>query len=760
MNNFQKIKSFLIENKFPILIFFGLSFAISLTFPTGFSIRYSYQLNDIANEPIIAPFDFGILKTEQKLNKDLDEARNSVAYSFSRNQDFVDNQISVIDTFFIYLNDIYTAHDLFISSQDSLYKYRYEPEFESFQSSFIADSTTYVTLYSEFLNQYQFQIDKTQWDQLLGINESLTEPLNLELFKNQIKQICLNRWAEGIIDEPLENIFSAEISIVQGGELVIAPTKNYNDIESAWKKNREEVNQIYDNELDIKSILSYELINEFTKPNILFDKDLTESRQKERLDKVSRFQGTVLANELIVDTNNRITESVLLKLKSLQLESERRLGYEKAADKFREYLGAFFVVSILLFLLFSFFYIYRNEYFKDSKFLLLIGLLMYLIVFSSWIIVSYQLPVYIIPIAMFSILLTVLLDTTVSLISSTILILLVSLLIGNDLDFAIIQFFISFIAILSVRKLRKRRQIIATMLTLVMCSLFVFFSVMLFKGIDFLDYNYSTVGYLALSSFLCPILAFGLVPLFESFFGITTDLSLIELLDYDQPLLKKLMEDAPGTHTHSVKVGTLAESCANAIGARALLCRVGSYYHDIGKIKKPEYYAENQTGENKHDSITPHMSAKILKQHVTDGLTLADEYGLPTIVKDFIETHHAKNRMEFFYKKALENDSKVDENEFRYPGPKPTSKETGIVMLAEAIEAQANSLKNPTLEKFETMIDKAIRSRLEDGQLDECPLTMEDLQNIKGRRDGKHGLLPVLSGLYHSRPEYPSKDDE
>ena len=760
MNNFQKIKTFFVNNKFPILIFFGLSFAISLTFPTGFSIRYSYQLNDIANESIIAPFDFGILKTDQKLNKDLDEARNSVPFSFSRDQDFVDNQIAIIDTFFIYLNDIYSAHDLFISSQDSLYKYRYEPEFESFQSSFLADSTTYVTLYCEFLEQYQFQIDKAQWDQLLGINESLTEPLNLELFKNQIKQICLNRWAEGIVDEPLDNIFSNNISIVQGGELVIAPTKNYNDIETAWKKNREEVNQVYDNELDIKSILSYELINEFTKPNILFDKDLTESRQKERLDKVSRFQGTVLANELIVDTNNRITESVLLKLKSLQLESERRLGYERAADKFREYLGAFFVVLILLFLLFSFFYIYRKEYFKESKLLLLIGLLMYLIVFFSWVIVSYKLPVYIIPIAIFSILLTVLLDTTVSLISSTILILLVSLLIGNDLDFAIIQFFISFIAILSVRKLRKRRQIIATMLTLVFCSLFVFFSVMLFKGIDFLDYNYSTVGYLALSSFLCPILAFGLVPLFESFFGITTDLSLIELLDYDQPLLKKLMEDAPGTHTHSVKVGTLAESCANAIGARALLCRVGSYYHDIGKIKKPEYYAENQTGENKHDSITPHLSAKILKQHVTDGLILADEYGLPNIVKDFIETHHAKNRMEFFYKKALENDSKVDENEFRYPGPKPRSKETGIVMLAEAIEAQANSIKNPTLEKFESMIDKAIRSRLEDGQLDECPLTMADLQKIKGRRDGKHGLLPVLSGLYHSRPEYPSKDNE
>ena len=762
MNNLKKIQNFFIKNKFPVLIFFGLSFAISLTFPTGFSIRYSYQLNDIANEPIIAPFDFGILKTEQKLTKDLEEAKQSVPFSFKRDQDFVDKQVLNIDNFFNYLNNISSAHELYISSQDSLYKYRYEPEFESFQTSFIADSTTYVTLYSEFLEQYQFQIEKAQWDQLLGIEENLSEPINFDIFKNQIKQICLNRWAEGIIDEPLDNILSNDISIIQGGELILAPTKNYNDIETAWKKNKEEVNLIYEDELDFKSILSYELINEFTKPNILIDKDLTEKRQNERLDKVSRFQGTVLANELIVDTNNRITESVLLKIKSLQFESERRLGYEKAADKFREYLGAFFVVSILLFILFSFLYIYRNKYYKDYRLLFLISILIYTIIFFSWIIINYQLPVYIIPISMISILLTVLLDTTIALISSTILILLISLLIGNDLDFAIVQFFTAFVAILSVRKLRKRRQIIATMISLVLCSMFVFFSVMLFKGIDFLDYNYSVVGYLALASFLSPILSFGLVQLFESSFGITTDLSLIELLDYDQPLLKKLMEDAPGTHTHSVKVGTLSESCANAIGARALLCRVGSYYHDIGKIKKPEYYAENQTGENKHDSISAHMSAKILKQHVTDGLSLANEYGLPKIVKDFIETHHAKNRMEFFYKKAIDNSDNpesVDENEFRYPGPKPNTKETGIVMIAEAIEAQANSIKNPTMEKFEKMIDEAIKSRLKDGQLDECPLTMEDLQKIKGRRDGKHGLLPVLSGLYHSRPEYPDKDD-
>ena len=763
MFNFSQIKKIIQANQIPLLIFFGLSIALSLTFPTGFSIRYAYQIDDIATEPIIAPFDFGILKTEQKLEQDLDEAKKSVPYSFTRDQDFVNNQISQIDTFFIYLNDINSAHDQYLASQDSLYNYRYEPEFESFQNSFIADSTTYVTLYDAFLNQYSFQIEKNQWDQLLGVTNELSEPINLENFKNSIKQICLNRWAEGLLDEPLKSIESLNISIVQGGELVISPVKNFNDIESAWKKNKEEVNVIYEDELDIKSILSYELINEFTKPNILFDKELTVSRQKERLDKVSRFQGTVLANELIVDTNNRITENVLLKLKSLQFESGRRLGYEKATDKFREYLGAFFVISILLFSLFAFLYIYRNHYFKNYKILVLISLLMYGIILFAWIVQSYQLPVYIIPIAMVSMLLTVLLDASVAIMISTITILLISLLIGNDLDFAIIQFFISSMSIFSVRRLRKRRQIIITMLLLVFCSVFVFFSVMLFKGIDFLDYNYSIVGYLALASFLCPILSFGLVPLFEPTFGITTDLSLIELLDYDQPLLKKLMEDAPGTHTHSVKVGTLAESCANAVGARALLCRVGAYYHDIGKVKNPEYYAENQIGVNKHDSISPHMSAKILKQHVTDGLDLADEYGIPSIVKDFIATHHATNRMEYFYQKALsqsDDSDTVDEKEFRYPGPKPTTKETAIVMIAEAIEAQANSIKNPTFEKFEAMIDEAIKGRLQDGQLDECPLTMSDLQKIKGRRDGKEGLLPVLSGLYHSRPEYPSKEDD
>ncbi|HIC83665.1 MAG TPA: hypothetical protein EYO99_04810, partial [Candidatus Marinimicrobia bacterium] len=258
----------------------------------------------MAREPIIAPFDFGILKTEQKLNSDLKEAKKSVSYSFKRNQETVDNQLATLDTFFIYLNDIQTSYYQYVTSQDSLYKYRYEPEFETFQDNFIADSTTYSALYNEFLNRYAYQVDQGQWNQLLGISEELIdEPTNLDFFKTNIKQICLNRWAEGLLDEPLSNIISDDINIIQGGELVIGPVKNYNDIEIAWKKNKEEINLIYQDESSIESSLGYELVNEFMKPNIVFDKELTEKNQKNKLDRVPRFQGTILANELIVDVD-------------------------------------------------------------------------------------------------------------------------------------------------------------------------------------------------------------------------------------------------------------------------------------------------------------------------------------------------------------------------------------------------------------------------------------------------------------------------
>ncbi|MEC9006618.1 MAG: HDIG domain-containing metalloprotein, partial [Candidatus Neomarinimicrobiota bacterium] len=244
----------------------------------------------------------------------------------------------------------------------------------------------------------------------------------------------------------------------------------------------------------------------------------------------------------------------------------------------------------------------------------------------------------------------------------------------------------------------------------------------------------------------------------EVSFGITTNLTLIELLDFQQPLLKRLQQEANGTFNHCVVVGNLAEACADAIGANSLLCRVGAYYHDIGKMLRPEYYIENQYGgENKHDKLTPVMSAKIIKSHVSDGLLLAKEYSLPNIVSDFIPMHHGTSRVEYFYRQALEEDNNVDEEQFKYSGPKPNTKETGILMICEAIEAGIRSIKEPDLIKIEEMITKIINSRISSGQLSECPLTMDELTRIKGNMDGNSGLLSVLKGIYHIRIEYPEE---
>ena len=231
---------------------------------------------------------------------------------------------------------------------------------------------------------------------------------------------------------------------------------------------------------------------------------------------------------------------------------------------------------------------------------------------------------------------------------------------------------------------------------------------------------------LSFIAIISPLITYAFVGFFESIFNITTNLTLLELLDFQHPLLKRLQQEANGTFNHSIVVGNLAESCANAIGANSLLCRVGAYYHDLGKMVRPEYYIENQYGgDNKHDGLTPVMSAKIIKNHVIDGLKLAKEYGLPKKVSDFIPMHHGTTRVEYFYRTAVKSGEKVDEQQFCYPGPKPNTKETGILMICEAVEATVRSIKDPDIFKIEEMISKIIDSRIASRQLSDCPLTMD-----------------------------------
>jgi putative nucleotidyltransferase with HDIG domain len=265
--------------------------------------------------------------------------------------------------------------------------------------------------------------------------------------------------------------------------------------------------------------------------------------------------------------------------------------------------------------------------------------------------------------------------------------------------------------------------------------------------------------YALVNAVVSPVITYGLLIFLERVFRVTTELTLLELAQFNHPLLRMLAVQAPGTYHHSLSMATLAEAAASAVGANDILARVGAYFHDIGKIEKPGYFVENQkTSRSRHDKLSPRMSSLIITAHVKDGVALAREYGLPEQVIDFIPMHHGTTRIDFFYSKALElaqhsdDETKIDEikeADYRYPGPKPQTKETGIMMLADAVEAAVRAIEEPNPERIESVIGELIRKRFEEGELDECPLTLKDLTRIR------MAFLNVLVGAYHSRVKYP-----
>jgi len=741
------------------LIIFSLILVISFLFPSGKALKYSYQVNDITQEPIIAPFTYSILKTETKLQNDLDEKNKSVPFMFNRSDEIVSNQKDALSEFFAMTNELRHAIWRLEESKRLVYERRYHKQYEKARSEFVSDSANLSILTNEFHKIYSFTVDKPDW---LSYITPLQDPKfmkDLDRNSDHVIQICKNRWTEGIYDITIGDITSHQVMVNQSDVPDLASPTSFNDLQSAWTKARKELLSVF-SDGDLFRDLGYDLIVEFMKPNLLFDREITERRQIESLNKVPRSQGVVLENELIVDANIRITDDVLQKLNSLSVavtKQETNSGWAKIALSF---LGRIMMLSVVVSLFFAFLVVYRVAIFRDWKLVLLISIVFLLqLGLAHTFVIRLEWSEYLIPVTVGAMTLTILFDARIGFMATTSMAILMGLMMGQNIDLVIVSLFTATIAVYNIRELRKRTQLFVTMFALIAASIFVIVGLGLFK-----EHNWSTmlgdIQLLTINSILAPIITYGLIGLFEILFEVTTDLTLIELLDYDHPLLKRAQQETNGTFNHSIVVGNLAESCANAIGAHSLLCRVGAYYHDIGKMAKSEYFIENQfSGENKHDNLTHTMSARIIRAHVKEGLNLAREYALPKVVSDFIPMHHGTTRVEYFYRMALkdaeESGDKVDESSFRYPGPKPNTKETGILMICEAVEAAVRSIKQPDIFKIEAMIDKIIKGRIDDGQLNECPLTLDELNRIKGTVDGTTGMLPVLRGIYHIRIEYP-----
>ena len=732
---------------------------ISFLFPRGKVLKYSYQVNDIASDEIIAPFTFPILKSDERLQLDLNDRKKSIPYIFNRDDQIVSQSISALREFFNLVKDLRNAHWRLAQSKKLVYEMRYNKQYEKAQSEYNSDSTNLAVITKNFSKLYPFISNKDNWNDYVSLQDNSRDLKTLSKHNELILQICRNRWSEGIYDINIKDIFSRRVTVNQGDVPDLASPMDFNDLELAWTKSKKELISSLD-ENDAFRNIGYDLIIEFMKPNLLFDQQSTEKKQNESLDKVPRSQGVVLKNELIVDANMRITSDVLLKLRSLSnavMEKEKRTGVLKQMQGF---FGRIILLSVILSLFFAFLAIYKKNIFENWKLVLLIAIVFFIqLIISNIVLLQLELSEYLIPFTIGAMTLTILFDAQVGFMAIASMAILMGLMMGQGIDLIIVSLFCSTVAIYSIRRLRKRSQLFSTMFALIGASLFVAIGIGLFKDHSW-EIIFRDIQFLTINSVLAPIFTYGLVGIFEMFFDITTDLTLIELLDYDHPLLKRAQQETNGTFNHSIVVGNLAEACANSIGAHSLLCRVGAYYHDIGKMEKSEYFIENQFGvDNKHNKITSTMSARIIRAHVKEGLKLAKEYGLPKIVSDFIPMHHGTTRVEYFYRLALEqaekDKTKVDESAFRYPGPKPNTKETGILMLCEAIEAAVRSIKEPDILKIEAMIDKIINQRIEDGQLSECPLTLDELRKIKGTVDGTTGMLPVLRGIYHIRVEYP-----
>lgn len=428
---------------------------------------------------------------------------------------------------------------------------------------------------------------------------------------------------------------------------------------------------------------------------------------------------------------------------------------------------AFSGSTVLVFILIVFFYRdlkrYKPVYLKKRKMLILLGSLLvfnlligrlfeYVFsVFSKGLGLENPLVHYFgIPLAIGALIVVMIFDFHTAITFSLILSLMIGIWIKVSL-FPLYVFVTCLVTAFSLMRVKKRSDIINAGAYITLLTLISSVSILFIIGEKSLSSFYFLMFFSLINGFSVSALCFLLLPAIEKIFNIATPLSLIELLDIDHPLMKQLSVEAPGTYHHSMIVGSLAESAAEVVGVNPLLAKVASYYHDIGKIRMSEYFVENQTGcISKHEKLSPHLSSMIIVSHVKDGVELANEFGLPEIIKDVIQQHHGNSLVTYFYHKALkEQETPPSETDYRYPGPKPQTKLAALIMLADAIEASARTLDEPTPARISSLIDKITKNIFLDGQLDDCEITLKDLIEIKRRFEY------VLTGIFHRRIPYP-----
>ena len=572
-------------------------------------------------------------------------------------------------------------------------------------------------------------------------------------YKNIVYNTLHRLYQSGIMNTPEFNALAkdtaAQVRIVSGKEAQSVSVKNVSSTLSAYEQ------LFQDERLSLhRQALQKCNLNDYIEPNLIYDKERSETERNDLLSSIPIASGMVLAGQKIVDRGEIVDENTFRVLDSFDREMRRRSATQSELTSTA--IGQLIFVTIMMVLFTLYLALFRRDYFyKPRSIMMLYSLITLFPILVSLMVQHNFLSIYILPFAMVPMFVRVFMDSRTAFITHAIMILICGAAVKYQYEFIIIQLVAGLVAIYSLRDLSRRAQIFRSALLVTIACAVTHFALQLMQdnvviGVDTDMYVYFVVNGVFL------LLAYPLMYLIERTFGFTSDVTLFELSNTNKGLLRDLSEIAPGTFQHSITVGNLAAEIANRIEANSLLVRTGALYHDIGKMSNPVFFTENQVGVNPHDNMPYAESARIVISHVTEGMKMAEKAGLPVLIKNFILTHHGRGLTKYFYIKQQNDhpDEAVDKEPYTYPGPNPFTREQAILMMADAVEAASRSLSEYTEESIATLVGRIIDSQVSEGYFRECPITFRDIALAK------LVLIDRLKSIYHTRIQYPELKSE
>ena len=699
-NNSLKGRNLLIIVLAAIIIAFLYYLNIAVDFVP---LQYDLKLGEIASRDIIAPYDFKLYKSEEELESQQKVAALSVKPIYKISQNLIFNALKNLDFIFKHFNN--TDEERIEKIQRNLLSNGYNLSLNSIK--YLQDEQNQATIYNKLTDKLQYVFE-------IGIYPENYSKDKIKVFRNnKISEYTLNR------------LFS------------ISEAKNY--IIDSFSS------------ITVKRVVS-ELLDHILIENLIIDQERTKIARERAREKVSPVKGKILKNEKIISKNNKITSDDLLKLNSL-IKAQKQKFNSKTKNQLYTSSFGIFLLSFLIFI--SYFFILTNFFdkkYSSSSLIIANTLSIILILFLILLLNSYlKLSALFIPIPFAILSIIFITDYKVGLIYNFILITFCTIFLNWNLTNPILLSLTTISGYMVIKRSPKKVDYFPLAIAVFVFYIFymIIFALIKFKSFNTIIQHFLFGSVSLIVSFVALIL---IVPIIERKLNIASQQILLEFLHFDNPLLQKMSKITPGTYHHSLIVGNLAESAAEAIGANHLVARVGSYYHDIGKIEHPELFIENNPDSDKeHEKLLADESAKKIRQHISDGITLAKRYNLPKVIIDIIKQHHGTSQIKYFYNEAKKTGLDINEEDFHYNGPKPKTKEAAIVMIADIVESTTKSLKEIDEQKVKEILDKTIYRLINEKQLDESPITLKELKTIKTY------MLPIIMGIYRKRIEYPDE---